>query len=351
MLMVKFYLQFSLPSFNPNFFIEGFSKKRWKEIRNNLNKPLNNKIINASYPPGSTIKMGVALATASISNKILNEEENCQGYIVVGKRNRKFRCWSRYGHKHSNLIKAIRESCDVFFYKKSLKTGINIISKTLNNLGLGVKTGVDLPNESKGLIPNREWKREVYNSSWYSGDTLNTSIGQGFSKVTPLQLARYTAFLATNKLPTPYLVSKISDKVIQPKYKNISVNQHFLQQLRLGMFEVCNHKKGTANKYLSNLPIYVAGKTGTSQVVSIPQEVKKRKKESEMEYFKRSHAWLTSYAPYKKPKYIVTVLIEHGGHGGSSAGPIVGEIYKWLHKEKYFHPDTIRSKYLNKSNN
>jgi penicillin-binding protein 2 len=154
--------------------------------------------------------------------------------------------------------------------------------------------------------------------------------------VTPLQIARYTAFLATKKLPTPHFAHKIVGKEVLPEYKYIEVNNKHLNIIRSGMFDVCNSAHGTARRTMSKLPIVVAGKTGTSQVVSIPQGEKRRMKEHEMEYYSRSHAWLTTYAPYKNPKYVVSVLVEHGGHGGSTAGPIAAEIYKWMANEGYF---------------
>jgi len=168
------------------------------------------------------------------------------------------------------------------------------------------------------------------------GETVISSIGQGYNSVTPLQVARYTAFLATQHLPTPHFVHKIVGKEVLPKYEEFEVNQQDLNTIRLGMYDVCNSSRGTARRTMSHLPIVVAGKTGTSQVVSIPQGEKKRMLESQLDYYSRSHAWLTTYAPFKNPKYVVTVLVEHGGHGGSTSGPIAAEIYKWMANEGYF---------------
>ncbi|NOZ90203.1 MAG: penicillin-binding protein 2, partial [Epsilonproteobacteria bacterium] len=230
-----------------------------------------------------------------------------------------------------------RESCDVYFYNKSLQVGINDMSKYLNEFGLGVKTGIDLPRERSGVIPNKNWKMKTYKQPWYLGETIIASIGQGYDLVTPMQLARYTAFLATKKLPTPHLAHKVAGEVIKPEYKKIEVNDYYLDTIRKGMYDVCNTRRGTAHRTMSHLPILVAGKTGTSQVVSIPQSEKRRMKESQMEYYSRSHAWFTSYAPYNNPKFVVSVLVEHGGHGGSTSGPIAAEIYRWLYKEGYFN--------------
>ena len=171
------------------------------------------------------------------------------------------------------------------------------------------------------------------------GETVISSIGQGYDLVTPIQVARYTAMLSTSYLPTPHIAKIVDNKEIAPKLKHINFNQVYLNAIRNGMYDVCNIRGGTAFRTMSNLPIKVAGKTGTSQVTSIPQSTQKRLKEDELKYFHRSHAWITTYAPFNDPKIVVTVLIEHGGHGGSTAGPIVADIYKWLYKHHYFKAD------------
>lgn len=326
----------SYPSYDPNLFVGGISTKEWKKLQNDVNHPFTNKFIHGTYPPGSTIKMGMALAYAKAQEGVLDRYEHCSGYIKLGKSRHKFRCWSSRGHGTVDLRRAIRESCDVYFYNKSLKVGIDAMSKHLRSFGLGIKTGVDLPREYNGLMPDKAWKRKRYNQSWYRGETVIAAIGQGYDLVTPLQVARYTALIATSKLVKPQ-VARIVDKIRKrnPVYiKNF--DPHYLTLIRRGMYDVCNVRGGTGYKTMRNLPIVVAGKTGTSQVTSIPQSTKKRIKEADLEYFKRSHAWITTYAPYSNPKYVVTVLVEHGGHGGSTAGPIAADIYKWLHKNKYF---------------
>ena len=325
----------SYPSYDPNLFVGGISSKKWKELITDFNHPFTNKIVAGTYPPGSAIKMGMALAFSKAGTS-LEKSEHCKGYITMGKREHKFRCWSRYGHGTVGLRKAIRESCDVYFYNKSLQTGINAISDTLHKIGLGVKTGVDLPREKSGIIPSKSWKMKRYKEPWYRGETVIASIGQGYDLVTPLQIARYTAFLATSRLPTPHFAKTVAGKEIEAEYQTIDVNKKDLNTIRLGMYDVCNSPHGTARRTMSRLPIVVAGKTGTSQVVSIPRGEKRRMKEGEMEYYSRSHAWLTTYAPFRNPKYIVTVLVEHGGHGGSTSGPIAAEIYKWMANEGYF---------------
>jgi len=326
----------SYPSYDPNLFVGGISSKEWKALQYDLAHPFTNKFIHGTYPPGSTIKMGMALAFSKALPNALETSEYCSGHITLGTGKHKFRCWARWGHGAVDLRKAIRESCDVYFYNKSLKVGINAMAKNLRTFGLGVKTGIDLPREYAGVMPDKAWKMKRFKQPWYMGETVISSIGQGYDLVTPLQVARYTGMIATSTLATPHIARVIDGKKVEAEVKSLDFDAYYLSEIRKGMYDVCNVKGGTAYRTMSKLPIVVAGKTGTSQVTSIPQSTKKRLKEEELAYFHRSHAWITTYAPYKDPKYIVTVLVEHGGHGGSTAGPIVADIYKWLYEKGYF---------------
>jgi len=330
----------SNPSYDPNLFVDGISVKNWKALQQNLGHPFTNKFVHAVYPPGSVIKMGIALATSKYGKGVLDKEEKCTGFINIGKSKHKFRCWSKWGHGKVELRRSIRESCDVFYYNKSLEVGIDNIAKTLKSIGLGVKTGIDLPSEYNGIIPDKAWKKKRYGLPWYMGETVIAAIGQGYDNITPMQVARHTAFLATGKLVTPRFAKKINGNQVKIAATRPSFNARHFNEIRLGMYDVCNVKSGTAYKAMHNLPIVVAGKTGTAQVVSIPQDIKKRAKEEDLAYFKRSHAWITTYAPFKKPEYVVTVMLEHGAHGGSSAGPVAADIYNWLYYHGYFkkHP-------------
>lgn len=316
----------SFPEYDNNIFVNGIGVKEWNDMRNDFNHPFTNKITNGLYPPGSIIKMGVSLSF--LENGIKDDfKVNCTGSIQIGNRN--FRCWKQKGHGLVDFRKAIRESCDDFYYKGSLRTGINSISETLSKYGFGKPTGVDLNNEFYGINPNKNWKLKKFNKPWYVGETVITSIGQGHMLVSPLQMARYTAFLATEKLPTPHFHKNHYKEpiLIKTDKKNLNI-------VRKGMYDVMNHPKGTAKNY-TNSKVTLAGKTGTAQVVGIPQSEKKRMKESELEYYHRSHAWLTTYGPYKDPKYVVTVMVEHGGHGGSAAGAITSKIYDKLYDLGY----------------
>jgi penicillin-binding protein 2 len=319
----------SYPEYDLNEFVNGVTKEQWNYLMNSVNAPFTNKIVNGLYPPGSVIKTGLGLLY--ISSGILNENFNvhCTGTFRLG--NRSFRCWNKHGHGDVSIHRAIAESCDDYFYKGSLNVGIERISAGLIRMGLGSKSQIDLPNEFLGTIPNRQWKRKKFKQPWYRGETLNTSIGQGDVLVTPIQIARYTALMATGRLPVPHIAHKMGNIIVDPEPKDIltPLEKRQLPLIQSAMRSVCNDPKGTAKAHISSrFPI--AGKTGTAQTTGIGQHVKNRLNENEMAYLQRSHAWFTAYGPADNPQFIVTVLIEHGGHGGEVAGPIVSGIYNKL---------------------
>ena len=323
----------SFPEYDLNTFVSGISQKEWIKLTTNLDKPFTNKLVNGLYPPGSTIKTGLGLIY--ITTKLYPAwSVFCTAKMPLGKRI--FRCWKHGGHGETNIVKAIRESCDDYFYKGSLQVGIKIMSEGLKRMGLGRKTGVDLPNEFIGTVPSREWKMRKYAQPWYIGETVNTSIGQGNMLVTPMQMAAYTALMATGKLPVPHFAKRIGDKPYNPKPKDVLTpkEKRYLPIIQKAMMEVCNYPTGTATHYLHS-KVKIAGKTGTAQVIGIKQDIKKRTLEHELSYYSRSHAWFTTYGPYRHPQIIVTALVEHGGHGGHAAGAIVSDIYNWLLEHKY----------------
>lgn len=318
----------SFPEYDLNTFVGGVSYKLWNKLSTSLDKPFTNKVTHGLYPPGSTIKTGLGLVY--LHNDISPYwSVHCTASMPLGKR--VFRCWKQSGHGKTGIVKAIRESCDDFFYKGSLLVGIKKMSDGLKRYGLGKKTGIDMPNEFIGTVPSREWKRKKYNRPWYIGETVNTSIGQGDVLVTPIQIAQMTALMATGKLPTPFVAKKIGDKVLKPKIQEVLTadEKRKLPIIQKAMYEVCNYPKGTATKYVDS-KVTIAGKTGTAQVIGILQDIKNRELEHEMEYYTRSHAWFTTYGPYKNPQYVVMVMVEHGGHGGSAAGHIVSGVYNKL---------------------
>jgi len=324
----------SVPSYDNNLFVKGISFKEWKKLSHDIYNPLLDKPVSGLYPPGSTIKPAEALIAIASGKWNPWKKIEAPGYIEIG--NRKFRDWQPWGHGKTDIIKAIKESVDTYFYQVGLKLGIDYLAKGFERMGFGKKTGIDLPNEKSGLVPNREWKIKRYHQPWFLGETLNASIGQGYFLVTPIQVAVNTALLASGKLPKPFVVKKIDNNITKPVLKDVLTKKEkkYLWIVRKGMWEVCNSPGGTATRHI-HTKIVIAGKTGTAQVYSMPQEVKKRKREDEIAYFRRSHAWLTTYGPYKNPQFVVTVLVEHGGHGGSAAGDIVSFIYNYLVDHHY----------------
>ena len=316
----------SFPEFDNNIFVRGITPKEWNDMRNDIDHPFTNKVINGLYPPGSVIKMGTALSF--LENGIPEDfSVNCTGTLAIGNRN--FRCWKTQGHGSVNFKRAIAESCDDFFYKGSLKLGIDKVSATLDKLGFGNVTGVDQINEFLGVNPSKEWKEKKYKQPWYVGETVITSIGQGNMLVTPLQIARYTSYLATGKLPKPHFY-----KANYEEPKDLGIPTKYLDIIRKGMYDVSYSQNGTASKHI-NSKVTIAAKTGTAQVVSISQSEKVRMKESELQYLERSHAWITTYGPFENPQYVVTIIEEHGGHGGEAAGDIASRIYDKLQELGY----------------
>ena len=331
----------SFPEYDLNPFVTGISFKDWDELSNSLDHPFTNKLINGYYPPGSVVKMGVGLSFLNSKNISPSTQYVCNGSIELG--GRFFRCWNRSGHGPVDLKHAIKYSCDVYFYNGSLQVGIDQISETLSRIGFGAKTGVDLPSEFVGTLPSKEWKMQRYRQSWFQGDTLNTAIGQGNFLATPMQIARYTAQIAKGGEVIPHFLKSIEnnnttiENQMDENKKEIFTlfEKSQLPYIRDAMYAVANEQGGTSYRYLHNLDVKVAAKTGTAQVVGFSQTDKNRVDEKQFEYYTRSHAWLTSYAPYSKPKYVVTVLLEHGGRNITS-GVTVAKIYQKMIDLGYF---------------
>ncbi|EGS0684535.1 penicillin-binding protein 2 [Campylobacter jejuni] len=331
----------SFPEYDLNPFVTGISFKDWDELSNSLDHPFTNKLINGYYPPGSVVKMGVGLSFLNSKNISPSTQYVCNGSIELG--GRFFRCWNRSGHGPVDLKHAIKYSCDVYFYNGSLQVGIDQISETLSRIGFGTKTGVDLPSEFVGTLPSKEWKMQRYRQSWFQGDTLNTAIGQGNFLATPMQIARYTAQIAKGGEVIPHFLKSIEnnnttiENQMDENKKEIFTlfEKSQLPYIRDAMYAVANEQGGTSYRYLHNLDVKVAAKTGTAQVVGFSQTDKNRVDEKQFEYYTRSHAWLTSYAPYSKPKYVVTVLLEHGGRNITS-GATVAKIYQKMIDLGYF---------------
>lgn len=334
----------SFPEYDINAFVQGISTKDWKTMITDLDHPFTNKFIQGLYPPGSSTKPAVALSF--LNSGLVDEKEHflCSGELWLGKR--KFRCWNSYGHGKVNMKRSISESCDDYFYKGGLRVGIDKISTDLIRYGFGKKTYIDLPNEFIGTVPNRNWKIDKFGESWHKGETLNTVIGQGDFLATPMQIARFTAMIATNKDIVPHFIKKVDSFEVNYTSQTIfnTLELDKVKIIREGMLDVCYAKRGTATKYNHSI-ITIAGKTGTSQVVGIPQEEKERMSEDDLKHYHKSHAWFTTYGPYINPKYVVTALIEHGSHGGEAAGELVSKIYNKLVELGYIHKMYVRKEY------
>jgi penicillin-binding protein 2 len=315
----------SAPTIHINDFVGGISTEKWQALLDNPKHPLINKVVQASYPPGSTYKMVTALA--GLAKGVIDKDTvfYCPGHYSFG--NRRYRCWKHSGHGPVNLLKAIGESCDVFFYQVGQKVGVDGLAEYAEKLGLGKKTGIDMEYEKSGLAPTKEWKEKYRNAKWQDGETLSVAIGQGFNLVTPLQMCSMTATLANGgKLYRPQLVEQVIDsegKIIEsfsPELVNeITGMDQYFNLIKNGMEEVVQGKRGTA-RTVAIEGLRIAGKTGTAQVVKVAQY--RNLKEEDIPYKYRDHAWFTCYAPAEDPEIAVTVLVEHGLHGGSGAGPI-----------------------------
>lgn len=324
----------SYPEYNINYFVDGISHKNWQELTDNVYKPLINKLVYGRYPPGSVIKMGMLLAFLESGAVTENTVITTPPFVEIG--GRKFRDWKASGHGNADAYKAIRESVDVYFYLLSQRVGIDTIANVLKQMGIGELTGVDIPNEVSGILPTPEWKLRRYGQPWYDGDTLTTSIGQGYFLSTPMQIARYTALIASGKLVTPHFAKKINGEntVFEAQDVLSDTQKAKLDVLRKGMYQVCSVPGGTAYYRTQGTRVSLACKTGTAQVVGIPQDIQKRIREADMEYFHRSHSWMTAFVPYENPQYAITILIEHGGSGGNG-GPVLVKIANKLKELGY----------------
>ncbi|TLD88142.1 penicillin-binding protein 2 [Helicobacter sp. MIT 05-5294] len=332
----------SYPEYNLNHFVGGISYENWNLLRNSPYKPLINKFINGLYPPGSVIKMGMGLALLEYAGISETTEIKTPAFIELG--GRKFRDWKKEGHGSADLYKAIKRSVDVYFYILSLRTDFEKIAGVLKTMGLGQKTGVDLPNEFTGIVPSPSLKKSRFKQDWYSGDNIVSSIGQGLFLTTPLQIANYTALIASGKLPVPHFAKKIEHDIF---YKPRDVLNEFqkskLPVLREGMRQVCSEVGGTANYATRESKAYLACKTGTAQVVGISQADKERIKEKDMDYFHRSQAWITSFLPADNPRYVITIMVEHGGSGSGTGGPVLAKLANVLVDLDYVKPRGVKT--------
>lgn len=316
----------SSPDFDPNEFIDGVSHDYWSKINANPSNPLINNAVSTPYPPGSTFK--IITAVAALEYGVSEHKRfHCNGLFHLGKT--PFKCWKSSGHGNMNIMEALAQSCNPYFYNISQIVGAKNITDTAKLLGCGEKTGLELPFESEGLIPSIEWKMRRFKMDWFKGDTLNTAIGQGYVLATPLQMAIATARIASgNKVkPTLFLQKSL------PTFEKLPFKEHSLNIVRKGMMMAANLPKGTVYRHSMSIGDFkVCGKTGTAQVAALKYKNKSKRH--------MHHSLFTSFAPYNDPEYAVTVIVEHGGAGSRSAAPIAKKIYQKLRgKEVESNPE------------
>jgi penicillin-binding protein 2 len=321
----------SSPSFDQNIFVDGMSHEQWDALVSNPLRPMENKAIQGEYPPGSTFKIITAIAGLEEGVIDKNTIIHCPGYYRYG--NRVYRCWKHVGHGDVNVVKALAESCDVFFYQVGQKLGVDRLSMYAVASGLGSPTGIDLDHEAAGLIPTKEWKKRRTGVAWQGGETLSVAIGQGFDLATPLQMLVLAAAVANGgKMYKPLILKSVYSSegslILESKTQvagKLPVSSQALQMIKEGLWNVVNDKKGTA--WIARVEgLDISGKTGTAQVVGRSKE--RGLSEEELENRLKSHAWFIAYAPSADPKIAVSVIVEHGGHGSSAAAPIARDIIK-----------------------
>lgn len=316
----------SKPGFDPNLFVEGISSKNYNALQADIDKPLYNRALRGQYPPGSTVKPFVGLAGLESATIAADTSKFCPGFYQLPGHSHKYRDWKKTGHGKTDVDKAIVQSCDVFFYHLAHSMGIDNLQTFLKQFHFGEKTGIDLIGEKKGIRPSREWKRKTRGKPWYPGETVIVGIGQGAFLTTPLQLAAATAAIANGGTYfTPRLVDHVTDteagawKINALNEPIPLANPENLQYIRTAMANVVESERGTA-KRIRNDAYRIAGKTGTAQVFTVKQD--EEYKEDEVPEKMRDHALFVAYAPADNPSIAIAVIVENGGHGGSTAAPI-----------------------------
>lgn len=310
---------YSSPSYDPNPFTWGISNREWAALTDHKERPMMNRAISGGYPPASTFK--IVTASAVLESKVVNTSTTvrCPGYFELG--DRRFRCWLRTGHGTENVLRALRDSCDVYFYQTATWLGIDRLIRTAAKFGVGQKTDIDLIGEISGTLAGPEWKKEKIKENWYGGDTVNYSIGQGYVLMTPVQLLRsYAAVANGGRLLKPRVSSKAA-----MEYEPLNISQATIRIIQDGLQEVTS--SGTGRR-ASSFGVQVAGKTGTAQ-----------------NPHGDDHAWFAGYAPAGSPRYAVVVIVEAGKGGGAVAGPIVGKMLNYLiNGVKYTEPVPVKPK-------
>jgi penicillin-binding protein 2 len=330
----------SKPGFDPRHFVDGISHKRYRALNDDPRRPLFNRALTGTYPPGSTIKPMMAMI--ALEEGVVSPEQRvyCPGHFELPNVSRRFRDWKRRGHGWVDLERAISESCDVYYYQAAHELGIERIEGMLSWFGLGKPTGIDLPSERAGIAPSREWKRKARGEIWFPGETLNIGIGQGYMTMTPLQITYMTARIATRGGGARPHVLRAVERVAEGRI--VAEPQEALPQIPIshaehwdhvheGMVTTMHAPQGTAYRSGRDAPYRIAGKTGTSQVAGLSQEDDQAPEIEDVPKRLRDHALFTAYAPAEDPRIVVSVLVEHGGSGGAVAAPIARRVLDaWL---------------------
>ncbi|WP_027370620.1 penicillin-binding protein 2 [Desulfovermiculus halophilus] len=313
----------SKPGYDNNLFVRGLSMEKWEDLLHDPSHPLQNRLIQSAYPPGSVFKLAVAGCALARSEITTSTSFYCSGRYRLG--NGLFRCWRRYGHGRLEMKEAIARSCDVYFYNLGEELGISKIHSFCTQAGFGQKTGIRLPNEQAGLIPSKEWKLRRFGQPWQGGESVITAIGQGYTTSTPLQVARFISALVNGgRLLQPLLQHDASPRV----QNSLPLQDAHREFIRQAMIHTVEGKRGTARRL--RLPgATIGAKTGTAQVVRLTKKHEDKETE-EIPYKFRDHAWMAAFGQQGDASYVVVTLVEHGGHGSSAAGPIVKGIFEYL---------------------
>ncbi len=350
----------SMPSFDANLFVNGISYKAYKALNTSEDRPLFNRTILGSYPPGSTTKPFFALAGLELEEIGAEEEIFCPGFYRLKGKQHKYRDWKKWGHGKTDMNKAIVESCDVYFYSLAYHLGIDKMHHFMSLFGFGQRSGIDVPGERRGLMPSRQWKRKAKGQVWFPGETLITGIGQGYMLVTPLQLASGVAALSkSGLLYQPQLVKSIS----QAQHSGIAEQKIIASIITTripihkkpnwdavikAMKDVIHSSRGTARRLnKKDMPYTIAGKTGTAQVFTVAQD--SEYKEKELAKKLRDHALFVAFAPVNNPKIAIAVIVENGGHGGSVAAPIAGKVIDYYLKERVLKQHDLKHQGVSKA--
>jgi penicillin-binding protein 2 len=313
---------YSSPSYDPNVFARRLASDEWRALVDADHHPLQNRALESTYPPGSVFKIVVALAGLEQPGFDPSSRVFCGGSLRIHDRAR--RCWDRGGHGWMDLHTALRQSCDIYFYVRGQELGIETIARYARLLGLGEGTGIDLPGEKSGLVPDGAWSRRVRDAPWYPGETISVAIGQGPLLATPLQIAVLTAAVANGGYRVrPYLVEADAQTPVALPLEDAAI-----ERVQRALEAVVND--GGSGRFAAIPGLRVAGKTGTAQVV----EQKTWTRSESLRYEHRDHAWFTSYAPAERPELVVVVFVEHGGMGSQAAAPVARALY-----ESYFRLD------------